>query len=101
MKIYKVYAQCVLKPKGKAVTEITEFEAQNLIMDAVIDMVNMDYFTIEGETDEEFCSELDALSCDAVEFFEENGYFECGDFIVITSEDYPVRSGSYGWTHEF
>lgn len=100
-KIYKVYAQCVLRPRGKAITEITEFEAQNLISDAVIDMINNEDIVIDAEDDDEFCSMLDEITTNAMEYFEENEFFMCGDFIVIVSEDFPTRSGSYGWTSEF
>ena len=101
-KIYKVYAQCVIRPRGKAIVEITEQEARDLISEAIDEMLNMGgYFDIDCETDDELCVAYDAISGKAIEFFEEHEYFECGDFIVIASEDYPTRSGSYGWTDEF
>lgn len=34
----------------------------------------------------------------AEEFFEKNGFFECGDFIIERSEEYPSRSNGYGWS---
>ena len=100
-KIYKVYAQCVVRPRGKAITEITESEAHSLIMYAVNDMVDEGTINIETEDSDEFGRMLDEISSNAIEFFEENDFFECGDFIVLVSDDYPERRGSYGWTHEF
>lgn len=100
MKIYKVYAQCVRGIK-KTIQEIDKVEAENLICDAVNDMVDMEDIDVEGETDEEVNANFENLYTKAIEYFEENEYFHCGDFAVIASDEMPERSGSYGWTKEF
>ena len=105
MKIYKVYAQCVIRPRGKAIIQITEAEARALIFEAVDDMLNMGgYFDFDYETDEEFEEAYNKLNDSAIAYFEENEFFMCGDFIITIEHDddsFPTRAGSYGWTHDF
>lgn len=97
-RIYKVYAQCCRAVKG--ITEITLEDAHELIAETVYSMVDMGDIEIEGEGDD-FVSYYENIVDKAIKFFEENGFFECGDFIVKYSDEEPTRSGSYGWTKDF
>ena len=99
MKFYKVYAQCVRATK--AIQEITLTDAENLIVDAVYAMVDMGDIIIED--DYEDCPDMfyDFLVDMAIKFFNYNGYFECGDFAVMKSDNEPSRDNKYGYTVDF
>lgn len=102
MKIYKVYAQCV--KRVKAIEEITSQDVYNEIEQAVNDMVNNGDLVIyvdDEEDDNEYSEKFGELVAKAQHFFESNKYFECGDFIIKVSEEYPERANSYGWTKDF
>ena len=101
MKIYKVYAQCCRGVKG--ITEIDLPKAKDLIIETVFDMLNNNDISInvDYDDDEAVNKAYDELLDKALEYFEENDYFFCGDFEVIRSDEEPTRAGSYGWTREF
>lgn len=99
MAIYKVYAKCVRVAKG--IKEITLDEAKELIEETVSEMLNNGDLNINAENeddDNEFSEKFWKLLDKAEEFFNENGFFECGDFIIERSEEYPSRSNGYGWS---
>lgn len=99
MKIYKVYAKCVRVAKG--IKEITLDEAKELIQETVNEMLNNGDLNINLENeddDNEFSEKFGELLDKAEEFFNKNGFFECGDFIIERSEEYPTRSNCYGWS---
>lgn len=94
MKIYKIYAQCVIS--SKPIQEIGADEAKKLITEAVNDMINNGNIHIQGETDEEITTEFEKLYDKAIEHFEKYNSFECGDFCVCKTDE-PRRSNVYGW----
>ena len=99
MTIYKVYAKCVRVAKG--IKEITLDEAKELIQETVNEMLNNGDLNINLENednDNEFSEKFGELLDKAEEFFNEKGFFECGDFIIERSEEYPSRSNCYGWS---
>ena len=97
MKIYKVYAKCVRVAEG--IKEITLDEAKELIQETVSEMLNngdLDINLENEDDDNELSEKLGNLLDKAEEFFEKNGFFECGDFIIEYSEEYPTRGNCYG-----
>lgn len=80
MRYWKVYAQCIRKPVGTYVSEISKDKAYELIVNSVVETV--------GECD----------MTKAIDFFETYDIFECGDFAVIRSEKFPFNSAIYGFT---
>lgn len=90
-KIYKVYANCVIK--AKPVTEIRYEEALALIDEAVTDGLNNGDISID---EEDFDAAYDEFIERAYDFFRENGYFDCGDFRIVYSEEEPSRPNGCG-----
>ena len=100
MKIYKIYAQCVRGIK-KTIQEIDKKEAEDLIIETVNIMVDMEDIYIDGETDDEINAAYEKLYDKAIKYFEEESFFQCGDYALVRDEEEPSRWGSYGWTREF
>lgn len=92
MKIYKVYAKCVRTTKS--VTEISYEEAMELIDEAITDGLNNEDISIDEE--EDFDAVFNKLYERAEKFLEENGYFDCGDFRIVYSEEEPSRPNGCG-----
>ena len=97
MEIYKIYAKCcrIAKP----ITRIDMKEAERLIQECIYEMINNEMLDIKDGSEEEINDQYVELKDKAVNFFRENGYFECGDFSVEMTDD-PERSnicGYMGW----
>lgn len=93
--LWKVYAQNVRVPKGKAISEITEKELSECIDKEYyswLENTNIDY----PENDSDFDSVFDAFNMIAKAKFERCGVLGFGDYIVIDSEDYPDRPNMAG-----
>lgn len=86
MKYYKVYAKNVNVPKGKAITEVTQSQAESLVCDAVDDMV--DCGILELDDFEKYAEYIYDI---AIAKFTVNGNFGCGDYSIVISEDTPNR----------
>lgn len=71
-------------------------EAENLIQETIYEMINNEMITIKDGSEEEINDQYSTLYDKAVEFFKENGYFECGDFVVRITEE-PERANMYGF----
>lgn len=91
MKIYKVYAQNVRV--AKAISEITEQEAQQLISDMVYELLDLE----EPLSDERFENKVNELYNKALQMFETKSSIDCGDFEIKKSEDIPARSNVCGY----
>lgn len=96
MEIYKIYAKCCTRPRGKAIIRIDIKEAENLIQESIYEMINNEMLKIKDGSEEEINDQYSALYDKAVNFFKENGYFECGDFAVTITEE-PERANMYGF----
>ena len=94
MEIYKIYAKCcrIAKP----ITRIDMKEAERLIQECIYEMINNEMLDIKDGSEEEINDQYSALHDKAVNFFKENGYFECGDFTVTITEE-PERANMYGF----
>ena len=94
MEIYKIYAKCCTS--SKPIKKIDMKEAEELIQEAIYDMVNNGGIEIKDGSDEEIDEKYCELFDKATRFFKENKYFNCGDFSVEIT-DKPVRSNIYGY----
>lgn len=92
--IYKIYAKCATVPNP--IKEIDAGEVRDLIQDAVNDMINNEAIEIQDGTDEQINQQIEHLVDKSMNFFEENGYFECGDF-KVEKTDNPTRPNSCGY----
>lgn len=98
--IYKIYAKCCTNPEP--IKEIDKEEAHDLIKEDIeIKIFNGD-INIEGEDDETVNKQCNDIKDKAIEFFEENGYFECGDFEVVITDnpERPNICGDMAWLFE-
>lgn len=103
MKIYKIYAQNVTRPRGKAIIEIDKEEAESLICEAVDDMINCG--DIQADFDEDASDDVisafyEKIYSDAQAHFDKYEHFDCGDFCVMVTDD-PQRPNMAGYTTEF
>ena len=96
MAIYKVYAQCATA--FKPITEITLDDAHSYICDATAYIIeSYPHLLPDTDDDAEINAAYEKLYDRAITAFEEYGFFDCGDFQVTMSDEYPTRSGSYGY----
>ncbi len=98
MKIYKIYANCVTA--ANPIEEIDKETAHSLISDAVGSLFNngeIDIDVVDEDDDDSFNEQYSKLVADAQKYFDDNGFFMCGDFIVEAT-DSPCRSDKYGYT---
>ena len=92
--IYKIYANCATVPNP--IKEIDTNEANDLIRNAVNEMLDNGVIEFPAGTDDEQINEhIEMLAVKAVNFFEENGYYDCGDF-KVEKTDNPTRPNSCG-----
>lgn len=101
-KYYKCYSNCCIAPI--AIKEIDEEDAKRYIIETVnqyIDDHGFDDLEPFNGIDWDDCDD-DALSSvwekvydKAIEYFEENEYYECDDFIILYTDEYPSRGDSY------
>lgn len=94
MKIYKIYAKCCTNPKP--IKEIDMEEAQDLIKEEIELMIMNGNIKITGNDDLEVNKKCNEIKDKAIAFFEENKYFECGDFEVSITDE-PERANMYGF----
>ena len=107
-KIYKVWAQCCRRPKGKGIEEVNEETARNLINEAVDDMFNngdIDFNEEEWEKAQEEGIEYWEYTAkyydEALKQFENDGVFGCGDFLIMKSYEMPDRPNIADYSKEF
>lgn len=100
--IWKVYAQNVIRPKGKAIIKINsdrEFEEE--LETAVIDFLDVfDYSSFEN-SEGDFLDEIfDDIHNAVFELFEEHwNKYECldmGDYMLIEKDEMPSRPNNCG-----
>lgn len=93
MKIWKVYAQCVLK-----VNPITEIYSIDKALD---DLLNHALENGAIELDDEDEEKNDMIISDFVdrkrEEFEKYGILECGDYEIVRSDEMPTRPNICGY----
>lgn len=86
MKMYKVYARCVLKTQP--IKEINERE----LKDCIDDLLNYHWENITEEYTEDEMEELDnKMFIRAEEILKEIGTLQCGDYEVVLTDEYPTR----------
>lgn len=86
MKMYKVYAKCVLK--SHPIEEINERE----LKECIDDLLNYHWNNITEEYTEREMERLgDIMFIRAEEILNETGSLQCGDYEVILSKEYPTR----------
>lgn len=104
-KIYKVWAQCCRRPKGKGIEEISEDESDNLIcetVDCLCDMGDI-YFDVDAleEKGIEIGEYIAKYYDEALKQFENDGVFGCGDFLIMKSYEMPHRPCGADFSKEF
>lgn len=93
MKYYKVYAKNVNVPKGKAITEVTQSQAESLVCDAVDDMIDCGIIEIDDSG-----KYIEYIYDIAIAKFIKNGQFDCGDYRIVISEEAPNRPNICSYT---
>lgn len=87
MRYYKVYAECVRKPLGGGVNEISKDEALALISDS-----------LEFNSEQHMVDDIEYAYAYAMEVVEGGDIFECGDFAIMKSDTIPERGNRYDFT---
>lgn len=103
MKIYKIYAQNVTRPRGQAIIEIDKEEVGSLICEAVDDMLNCG--DIQADFDEDASDDVinafyEKIYSNALVHFDKYEHFDCGDFCIMVTDN-PQRPNMGGYTTEF
>lgn len=101
-KYYKVYANCCIVPR--AIKEIDKEDAKRYVLEAVDQYVDNQGFSdlepfhdIDWDEDDNDAvnAAFEKVYDKASEYFEKNDFYECGDFIIVYTDEYPSRGGSY------
>lgn len=101
-KYWKVYSNACRMLKRTS--EITESEALTLITEATDSSIERGTFDIGltgEETYEEYTALIEKAYDLAINYFNENNEFECGDFVVTYSEDAPDSANGYDHTSDY
>lgn len=94
-RFYKVYSQCVIRPKGKAVIEINSAG----VYDAIDDLFRFHLDNGDIELDESNWDEVYwHVTSRYLDLLNESRYLDCGDYRIVISEDLPSRQGSCGFS---
>lgn len=96
MKIYRVFAQCVNKVPGTAITELTNEDLNNEITEATNEYFNQNDMSFlldeDGEiSDDNFDKAWNAISELFTELWDKNRFLNLGDYYVTESEERPER----------
>lgn len=95
MKIWKVYAQNVRTAPGSAVTEISEAQARDLIIEHLGFKAELINFPEDAEDD--VVNEIfERFYSAGIADFEKWGFYGCGDFDIVKAEEMPARSNMAG-----
>lgn len=85
--IYKVWARCCVRPKGKRIERVWDDDLKDAIfkvMDVAVEEGTIDYFTEEGEMDDEKYSSYFEK---AEQYFAETGCIGVGDYEIVRAYD--------------
>lgn len=103
MKYYRVYAQCVRRPRGMAIEKIDRKTAEDEIFSTIFEydgtLTQELNEALEEDDQQRIEKEHNRLYEKAIEFFEEKGTWGCGDYqiqMVEDDEDSPSRPNSCG-----
>lgn len=88
-KYYRVYSMCC--KSVHPIMEIDELEALSYIIGAV-----NDYYDYIDIPDDEIGAFFDKQYDKALLFFDQNEFFECGDYCIYYQDEMPTRWNVYG-----